>query len=125
MPVANSYPGSSNKFPGSARVKRRGEILSVQNNGRKLFSRHFLVSLLAARGTSSRLAVTVTKKVDKRSSARNRLRRRIREIFRLTRFKLSSLFDIVIIARNGACELEYAEIRRELLGTLKHHKLLK
>ncbi|MCB0359123.1 MAG: ribonuclease P protein component, partial [Bdellovibrionales bacterium] len=51
---------------------------------------------------------------DKRAARRNRLKRRIREVFRLSRQFFAEHADVVVIARQGATELPYRSMQREL-----------
>ena len=93
----------------SRRVKRRKDYLRIQSEGRKIRSKHFLTTVAARIGSvsesaDSRIGVTITKKIDKRAARRNRLRRRIREFFRLNRSRLRPSTDIVVIALAGATE---------------------
>lgn len=59
----------------------------------------------------SALGISITKKIDKRSSRRNRLRRRLKELVR-TKLNIKGL--VVIVARRDACELTFCEIEREI-----------
>ena len=105
-------------FPASARIKKRSEILGCSNSGFKIYSTHFLIILKKSYREVSRIAITITTKIDKRSVARNRLKRRLREYFRNNRSKLVSICDVVIIARRDATELTYPEIREEISSAL-------
>lgn len=120
------------------RVKRRREYLELQNKGKKARGRYFLVShcptianrpgrkanedLLPA--CENRIGITVTKKVNKRAAHRNRLKRRVREIFRHLRPRIQGYNDIVVIALNGATELSNEQVSRELKYLFYKAKLL-
>lgn len=117
--IINSY-----RFPAQARLKLKRDFYRVQTRGKKLYSEHFLIIVLPSASSASRLGITVTRKVDKRASARNRLKRRIREAFRGVRSKFTAAYDVVVIARRQACECENIEIEREILGTLQYRGFL-
>ncbi|GEM_PF-4427535 len=57
------------------------------------------------------LGISITKKIDKRSARRNRLRRRLKELVR-QKFGVKGL--VVIVARRGACELPFPAIESEI-----------
>ncbi|MGF1469085.1 MAG: ribonuclease P protein component [Sandaracinaceae bacterium] len=114
------------RFPREARVRRRYEFLRIQRQGRRVHSRHFVVVLRpaepppgaprAATGSSAgptRLGITVTKKVGN-AVARNRTKRRVREVFRRCPRLFPTGFDVVVIAKQGAPGLGYSEVRDEL-----------
>lgn len=115
-----------NRFPlgPELRLKKRAEFSEIQGKGPKFYTKHFLVLVSPGRTPVSRIGITVTTKIDKRSVARNKLKRRIREIFRLNRYRLRSNFDIVVIARQSSVACSYEDIRREIIGALRYNGFL-
>jgi ribonuclease P protein component len=67
--------------------------------------------------TDARLGVTVSAKVGG-AVQRNRIKRRVREFFRLHRSKLQPAQDLLIIARVGADKLSYRDVESELAQCL-------
>ena len=67
--------------------------------------------------TGSRLGITVGTKVGK-AVHRNKVRRRIREAYRIHEDGMAPGFDMVVVARVRAAYAPYAEIERELLRLL-------
>ncbi|MEZ4753910.1 MAG: ribonuclease P protein component [Bdellovibrionota bacterium] len=115
---------NSSTLPATSRIKKRTEFLHIQNTGKKLFSRHFLIIAKESTSNQSRIGITISKKVDKRATRRNRIKRRIKEIFRLNQHRFHKNFDIVIIARKNAGKIEYRSAEREILGALLHNGLI-
>ncbi|MBX7136476.1 MAG: ribonuclease P protein component [Oligoflexia bacterium] len=111
-------------FPPSARIRRKAEFERVQSLGKRHASTHFVILFAPAPAGESRLGTIISKKVDKRAARRNRLRRRLREIFRSNRAKLTKIVDLVIIARREATELEFCEVEQELNRSLLKIRLL-
>jgi ribonuclease P protein component len=73
----------------------------------------------------SRLATAVTTKLEKRSVVRNRIKRRIREVFRAARGEFTKALDMVVIARKGVQSCEFPDYQREILGALAAKGFLK
>ncbi len=65
----------------------------------------------------SRLGVTVGTKVGK-AVRRNRVRRRIREAYRIHEDRMAPGFDMVVVARVRSAYAPYAEVERDLLRLL-------
>jgi ribonuclease P protein component len=75
----------------------------------------FLVVIVARREEGpTRLGVTVSRKVGP-AVVRNRLKRLVREAFRLHRHELPAGLDLVVVARHGAAEATLDEILREIV----------
>jgi ribonuclease P protein component len=94
-------------------VRRRGEFLAIQRSGRRWRSPSFVVIRRTSPTGQTRLGVTVSRRVGN-AVERNRVKRLVREAFRTSAPELVPAQDIVVIARSGAHELEYAEVAAEL-----------
>ena len=105
------------RFPPVRRIRKRSEYLRVQRAHRGTRSPHFIVILAPGPEAECRLGVTVSRKVGS-AVERNRVKRRVREFFRLHRTKLQPAHDLLIIARAGADKLSFEDVESELAGTL-------
>lgn len=63
----------------------------------------------------NRLGLTVTTKIGK-AHTRNRVRRRLREIYRLHETEFRPGYDWVIVARSRAVQASYQRLEKELLS---------
>lgn len=106
--------GPTEGLPREHRLRRRSEFLTVQKNGKRVHTRHFVVVVLPREGSDeNRLGVTVTKRVAG-SVGRNRVKRVVREVFRRHRHYFPGGCDVVIIAKSGADLLGYDDVRDEM-----------
>ena len=112
-------------FGPTARLKRRSEISHCKDNGEKVYSKHFLLLICDSLTSESRLAIAVTTKVDKRAVARNLVKRRVRELFRLNRHRFARTLDMLVVARRDVQSCTFADYRREILGALSAKGYLK
>jgi ribonuclease P protein component len=101
------------------RLRKKREIKRCQNGGVRLYSKHFAVFACPSSSEDSRLAIAVTKKIEKRAVVRNKIKRRIREVFRLHWEAFREPTDIVVVARRGIQSCCYKDYEREILGALR------
>ena len=75
------------------------------------------------RTEGNRVGITVSKKLGK-AVVSNRVRRRIREIYRLNEEKFLSGWDIVIVARSRAVEVSFQKLNESLLSLAERADIL-
>jgi ribonuclease P protein component len=121
-PDRGAKPGAKPKsgaldFPRSSRILRSADFRLVYDHGFRVSGPLFAAFCRAREGAAAelcaRLGLTVTRAVGK-AVVRNRIKRRLREIFRLHRPKIAPQWDIVLNPRRAALEAEFAQIEREM-----------
>lgn len=113
----------SNRLLKSDRIKKGWEFDRVYQNGRKYVNKQFVVYVLDNDTERTRLGVTVSKKVGN-SVKRNRVKRLIRESFRLSKEQLATGNDIVVVARKYAYGLSFMQAKRSLMNLWKRAQIL-
>ncbi|MBW1666775.1 MAG: ribonuclease P protein component [Deltaproteobacteria bacterium] len=105
----------SSSFPKTERLLKRKDFVNANRAGKKFFTEHFLI-IVSRNGLGiTRLGVAVSKKTGN-SVIRNRVKRLIREYYRLNKTHFPRGYDVVISARKGAGELNYWKAKEELDG---------
>ena len=103
------------------RIRKRKEYLACYRFGKRYSSPNFIyyIRIRTPDGKGPRLGTTVTKKVGK-AVIRSRLKRLIKEVFRLNQNELQRDADIVIVAKKNihAYEMNYWLAERELMQTV-------
>ena len=108
------------------RLKTRDEFAKVQkiadrDRYKKCYSTHFVILVAPTSAPRPRLGMTVSKRAEKLATRRNRIKRIVREIFRLNREKLLGSLELVIISRKEIGSLGYSALESEILGSLRRN----
>lgn len=108
----------------SESLKKYDDFKSVYNSG-KSYANKYLVMYVSENSLGiNRIGISVSKKVGN-SVIRHRLTRLIRESYRLHEEMFSSGLDIVVIARNTAARIRFAEAESAFLHLSRLHKIIK
>jgi ribonuclease P protein component len=105
-------------YPSSVRLRKRSEFLGLKDSEKKFATRVILVVWQENRLAHARLGVTVSKKVGC-AVTRNRVKRFVREVFRMNRSLLPSV-DLNVIARSEAATINFACMQLELQKAFKY-----
>jgi len=102
-------------FPAARRLRRKWEFDQLYASGKRLGNSHFGMTVHPNSLGLARLGMAVASKPFGGSVPRNRIRRLIRESFRLRQHALPNV-DMVISARPRARDASPAELRASLDG---------
>ena len=110
-------PAVAARFPRTARVRAQSDYARAFERARR--TSHPLLTLHWHRAaTPPRLGLAVSRKVDARAVARNRIKRVLRERFRLLRAQLAG-GDYVVVARVGASTARAEQLAEAFVQTLR------
>lgn len=104
-------------------LKKNHEFRRLYNRGGSAVSPWFALYCRKNRLGINRLGITAGTKLGN-AVRRNRVRRRIREIYRTNEEKILPGWDIVVVARKRAVFARYARLEESLLGLLDKLGLL-
>lgn len=107
-------------FQAHDRVRRRADFVRVQQQGRRVSGRFVTLLILANDCTAPRLGLIASRKLGP-AVARNRAKRRLRELFRRHRGALGegAAVDIVAIPRRELTDAPFADVEADFLSTLR------
>ena len=100
------------------RLLKPPEFKRVLRNGRSHSTEHFRVFVFSNRTNKQRLGITTSRKIGA-AAKRNRIKRLLREFFRLHKTLLPPSSDILFVAKKGADTLDYSGLFEELEILLK------
>jgi len=104
-------------------LKKNHEFKRLYNKGKSAATQCVVVYCRRNGKAENRLGVTVSTKLGG-AVVRNRIRRRLKEIYRLNEEKLSTGYDIVIVARMRSRFAGYREIESSVLSLFNKLNLL-
>ncbi|MBQ6115774.1 MAG: ribonuclease P protein component [Oscillospiraceae bacterium] len=105
-------------------VKENHEFRRIYRKGRSAVSACMVVYCQKNRQGRSRLGVTVSTKLGK-AVVRNRVRRQLREIYRLHREEMKPGYDVIVVARVRAAHTAYQKLEASYLEAVRQLDLWK
>ncbi len=100
-------------FPKEAHLRKASEFKAVFNQSRRFTARIFAIYCCHNMLANPRLGVSISKKNVRNACDRNRIKRIIRETFRLRQTPVANL-DIVVVAYRGSDSLTNPDLQRNL-----------
>ena len=112
------------------RYANMGKVISLKNrefqtvyeNGVSFANRNLVMYVLPNELSDNRIGISVSKKVGN-SVVRHRVKRIIRESYRLNCDNVKNGLDIVIIARKEAKEKSYQELEQSMMHLYRLHRI--
>lgn len=110
-------------FPRSQRLDKKDAKFTAKR-GRTVSGRFLRLKITAASGTGSRAAVVAGLAFDKKATARNRIKRQLREIVRPWLPQLKSSVNLMVFVSPRAKGLSFNVLRQEMQELLQRTSLL-
>ncbi len=106
------------------RITRTSEFKEALKNG--VIYRGKTINIIIARNNSevSRMGVSLRRENFKLATQRNKLRRYLREIFRLDKHIFKKGFDIIALPKPSCSNLTFNELRNEVIEVLRKADVL-
>ena len=106
------------------RLKRERDIERLFKKGNKSYADLCMIRFLPNNEELSRFVVAVGKKVSKKAVRRNRIRRQLSELIRLSLDSIEPGYDVAVLVSPKAAEAEFAELESSLFSAFKKANLL-
>ncbi len=97
----------------SERLRKRSDYLLVQTQGKRIYLRDLVVLIYYHEGFK-RFGITVSRQVGG-AVVRNRVKRRLREIWRRFCYLLPSDNDIILVAKRSAASADYISLKNQFI----------
>jgi ribonuclease P protein component len=108
-----------------SRIKQGRDFMKLRTAGQRAVKGCLIANWLQVPGAErSRLGVVVSKKVGG-AVVRSRVKRLLRETFRLHQYEFAQPLELVLVARPSMAERTFADVERDFLSTLRSAGLLK
>ena len=96
-------------------LNKNYEFKRLYNKGKNAASKYVVVYCLKTNRAENRLGITVSTKLGG-AARRNRIRRRLKEIYRINEHTLYKGYNIVLVARQRSRDAEWSELESSVLS---------
>jgi len=103
------------RFTKKERIANPQDFRRVMKLGKRLPSGNFILFIQKSENTFHRLGIVVKKEIGP-ATFRNRMKRYIREFFRLHKHQIKGSYDIILMVKKGCSINRYQETEEELRG---------
>ena len=105
-------------------LRNSRQFSNIYRHGKSKANKYLVMYILENNENVNRLGISVSKKVGN-SVIRHRVKRLLKESYRLHENMFNSGLDIVIVVRGSASSVSYKEMESALLHLMKLHHLTK
>lgn len=99
-------------FPKTAKIKKRGDYRKIFSKGKVIKNTYFTIIFTPNEFKTERIGIIIKKYLGK-AHLRNKIKRMIRETYRLNKGLFPSEQDLIIIPKNNFKNLKYYQIKEE------------
>ena len=101
------------------RLKKNKDFKLTFKKGEALDGKFLFLKLGINNLEISRFGFVIGKKISRKSTVRNKIKRRLREVIKKRLDNIKPGFDVIIVAKEEVVDKDYAKIKEELEGLLK------
>jgi ribonuclease P protein component len=105
------------------RLRKNLEFKYVYNKGKSYANSFLVLYIIQNNSDFNKIGVSVSKKVGN-SVIRNKVKRRIKECYRLNSYMIAKGYNIVFISRVKTSEATYKEIEKAMISLFKKAQII-
>jgi ribonuclease P protein component len=115
-PAAGKSPVPEGRYTlgRNERIRKGSDFSAIFQSGKRIHSEYLTVIVCKNTSGMRRIGLVVGKKVGKTAVRRNRMKRLLREFFRLNKHRLPASQDILTVARKDFSSMKCQDLCREL-----------
>ncbi len=106
------------------RLRKNMEFKKVYKFGKNYWNRNLILYVRKNGLEDTRVGYTITKKIGN-SVVRNKLRRRMKEIYRLNFHRIKKGYDLIFIPKKNIVDISYDELESSMIHIMKIAGVLK
>lgn len=106
------------------RVRKNMEFKDIYKVGKNYWNRNLILYVKKNDLDVTRVGYTITKKIGNAVS-RNKLRRKMKEIYRLNFHNVKEGYDLIFIAKKNIKDISYRELEGSMIHIMSLAKILK
>jgi ribonuclease P protein component len=106
------------------RLKSNMEFQKIYNKGKNYWNRNLILFVKKNDLGYTRVGYTITKKIGN-SVVRNRIRRQMKEVYRLNFYRIEKGYDLIFIPKKNIIDISFKELESAILHIMKLSKVIK
>lgn len=104
------------------RLRKNIEFKKVYSHGKNYWNRNLVLYIKRNGLKETRIGYTITKKIGN-AVVRNKIRRRMKEIYRLNFANIKEGYDLIFICKKNIVDLSYDELENSMIHIMKIAKV--
>lgn len=112
-------------LPKKNRLTRKKDFDLVFKKGKSFKEDFLILRAVGSKTEDCRFGIVVSKKISKKATVRNRVKRKLRALTELKIKKIKKGTDIIFIALPGLERKEFSEVEKTINSLFKKSKLIK
>ena len=106
------------------RLTKEADFKKVARKSKPTHSKYLILKKISAPKSETKFGLVISTKVSKKSTERNKIRRKLRQIIRLNIKRIKPDFQVMLVVKNSILNQDYQSIRKDLEELLKKVRLI-